>query len=460
MNARRLIQEVLTDDDARDVVDSADRAPDELVLARRLTLAESMLAAIPAFVYVFNLREGVYIRSNGDLRAFLGFTDAASAALTDSEFSAMIAHPEDSARYLDMLAEHRQILPGQRLTRRVRLRAGSGVYRWFQHTLVGLTFDDNGVVETLGTLDDVTDVVETTDRLHDSERRFRELFHRSPAGTVVIDDDGTILEANDAMALLVGIACEDLLGTSYDLLVHPEERHEVAKRRATMRGTDNAASQAHRRLLHSDGDVRWVQVLITRIRESDRWVTLLAFDDVTAERAAKEQLEHAALHDSLTGLPNRRLLQDRLGQAVARSARTGAMTAVLFLDLDRVKSINDTFGHAVGDAVLAHIAHRLETVVRAADTVSRVGGDEFVVVCDDIGGHEQVTALADRILRLIAEPLAVDDAVGTIRVTASIGIATTTGDATADELVRAADMAMYEAKGAGRDRMVLASPTA
>lgn len=414
-----------------------------------------MLAAIPDFVYVFNLRVGEYVHANGDLRDFLGFAGDQGAMLSESEFAAHVAHPEDAERYLAMLDEHRTLRPGGQIVREVRLRNGNGAYRWYRHTVVGLAFDDDGVVETLGTLNDITSVVTSAKRVRASERRFRQLFDRSPAGTVVIDDAGTILEANEAMASLTGVRVLDLVGAQYDTFVHPDERADVARRRRDMAGSETAASHVQRRLVHADGTVRWAQVLITRIEEDDRYVTLLAFDDVTAERAAMERLEHAALHDSLTGLPNRRLLADRLDQALHRARRQGCMAAVLFLDLDRVKLINDAMGHAVGDAVLTMVGQRLAHAVRDTDTVARVGGDEFVVVCEGVEDPDEVTALADRVLAVIAEPLCVGGQALTL--TASIGIATSRGDATTDELLGAADMAMYEAKSSGRARFALAA---
>jgi diguanylate cyclase (GGDEF)-like protein/PAS domain S-box-containing protein len=413
-----------------------------------------MLRAIPEHVYVFNLRTGRYVHCNADLREFLGYRFADVADLSDAEFARMVAHPDEVANCLEMLAEHRTLTPRDRLSRRVRLRTGSGDYGWFNHVVVGMSFDELGVIETLGTLSDITQVVEAAEQLQESERRFRELFHRSPAGTVVIDDAGIVLEANDAMGTLIGRTRENLLGLAYDSLVHPDERADVAARREVMASDGTVAAQVDRRLLHADGSIRWVQVQITRIRERDRAVTLLAFEDVTAARAAREQLKHAALHDSLTGLPNRRLLADRLERAVSRSRRTGCLTAVLFLDLDRVKSVNDSHGHAAGDALLCAIGERLLATVRETDTVARVGGDEFVIVCDAADSPDEVAALADRVLAAVAQPLMLGEAL--VEVTASIGIATSTGDAGSDELITAADRAMYEAKSSGRARTTLA----
>jgi diguanylate cyclase (GGDEF)-like protein/PAS domain S-box-containing protein len=458
VNDRLLDQESFTHDDPSDVTESSvARVPDDGDVARRLTLSDSMLRAIPEHVYVFNLRTGEYVHSNGDPRTFLGYAPAEVDHLTDAEFARFVAHPDDVGRYLEMLSEHRSLKPGDRLSRRVQLRHGTGDFRWYHHIVVGMSFDVDGVVETLGTLNDVTVIVEAAQQLQESERRFRELFHRSPAGTVVIDDDGAVLEANDAMGALVGIPRAELIGTRYDDLVHPEERADVEQRRRVMAADGTVAAQVQRRLLNVDGTIRWVQVQITRIREHDRFVTLLAFEDVTAARASREQLKHAALHDSLTGLPNRRLLADRLERAVVRSRRTGSLTAVLFLDLDRVKAVNDSHGHGAGDALLCAVGQRLTTTVRETDTVARVGGDEFVIVCDAVATPDEVTALADRVLAVVAAPITLGDAC--VNVTASIGIATTTGDATSDELIRAADLAMYEAKSAGRARAALASQT-
>jgi diguanylate cyclase (GGDEF)-like protein/PAS domain S-box-containing protein len=162
----------------------------------------------------------------------------------------------------------------------------------------------------------------------------------------------------------------------------------------------------------------------------------------------EERMRHDALHDPLTGLANRTLLYDRLAQALARSAREQQPTGVLFIDLDDFKAVNDRFGHAAGDAVLAELAVRLRAAVRPADTVARLGGDEFIVVCEDVD-RETATALGRRMDAAIRQPLTVD---GTEhRLTASIGIAL--GDDDAEALLARADAAVYRAKAAGRGRV-------
>jgi diguanylate cyclase (GGDEF)-like protein/PAS domain S-box-containing protein len=167
-----------------------------------------------------------------------------------------------------------------------------------------------------------------------------------------------------------------------------------------------------------------------------------------ARLRAEERMRHDALHDSLTGLANRVLLQDRLDHALARAVREDSTTAVLFLDLDNFKQVNDIYGHAAGDAVLAELGRRLRTTMRPADTVARIGGDEFVVVCEEVD-EEAARSLGERLRDAIAEPFAVDGRLHTL--TASIGVAL--GQRGGEALLARADAAVYRAKAAGGGRV-------
>ena len=424
--------------------------------ARRLVLSKALLDAIPDFVYVYNTRTKEYVHSNAELKTFLGYEREAVAHLSESEFAAAVSHPDEVEIHLENIRHQRRLQPGDSIIRRLRLRRADGKYRWFNHTVRGFSFDEEGPTELVGTLHDVTSMVETATRLQESERRFRQLFDRSPTGVAVIDDSGIISEANQALCELLGRTHQEVVGSSYDSFVHPEERADVRRRREAMKGSNEVVGGALRRFLHADGSVRHVRVPITRVAENGRFITIVSFDDVTAQLEAQRLLEHAAMHDSLTGLPNRRLLSDRLEQALARCRRAEHAVALLFLDLDRVKQVNDTLGHDVGDQLLMVMAQRLVAAVRAEDTAARIGGDEFVIVCETVRDADEVTALADRVLEAISQPVVWGEHVVTL--TASIGIATSfTGETAADEMLRAADMAMYEAKTAGRARFVLAA---
>ncbi|MGH8975418.1 MAG: diguanylate cyclase domain-containing protein, partial [Acidimicrobiia bacterium] len=171
--------------------------------------------------------------------------------------------------------------------------------------------------------------------------------------------------------------------------------------------------------------------------------------DLVEERT--EELRDAAVHDALTHLPNRKLLVDRLDLALARQLRTGRDVALLFLDLDRFKLLNDSRGHAIGDQVLVTVAERLRQVVRPSDTVARFGGDEFVIVCEDVDGVADATGLAERIARALDAPFSVDG--GEVFLSASLGISMAGAASSAEELLRDADAAMYRAKEQGRSRI-------
>lgn len=180
-------------------------------------------------------------------------------------------------------------------------------------------------------------------------------------------------------------------------------------------------------------------------------IVAAAFERDRADR----ELQHLAIHDQLTGLPNRALFTDRLERALTRRSRRGGRVGLLFADLDRFKQVNDSLGHAAGDRLLEAVANRMHSAVRAADTVARLSGDEFAVLCEDLAGVDDAVALAERLRRALAAPFALDG--HDVTVTASIGIAVAGDDDTPDSLLRHADQAMYEAKDSGRGRTVVFS---
>ncbi len=243
--------------------------------------------------------------------------------------------------------------------------------------------------------------------------------------------------------------------------VHPEDRPALEHGiQAHIRG-DTVHIEAEYRIRHIDGGWRWMLCRGLAERDRDGKAVRVAGSqgDITKRKTAELRLRHEALHDALTGLPNRVLFQDRLQQALRRSARQqDRSVAVLFVDLDRFKNVNDSLGHAVGDRLLQEVARRLARGVRSADSVARIGGDEFTVLLDSVGDPSEIDDVARRILEAVRQPIKVGGS--ELVVSASIGVASSASeDLRPEDLLRDADTAMYRAKSAGRDRTVAFEPT-
>jgi diguanylate cyclase (GGDEF)-like protein/PAS domain S-box-containing protein len=259
---------------------------------------------------------------------------------------------------------------------------------------------------------------------------------------------------SDELYRIFGLGPQAFHGTfeAYMAAVHPDDRSMVQATIERSLQTLEPFDFAHRCVL-PDGTMRWLQCR-GRVRAVDgRPVQMTgAAQDVTAHREAAEALSKLALHDPLTALPNRSLFMDRLGQALHRLDRRDRVLAVLFVDLDRFKAINDRYGHAAGDETLLAVGGRLREVLRPHDTVARLGGDEFVVLCEDLESDRAAVGVAERVLAALDRPIVSGD--HTVVTSASIGIALTRrSDTTPDALLRDADMAMYRAKETGRNRI-------
>jgi diguanylate cyclase (GGDEF)-like protein/PAS domain S-box-containing protein len=294
------------------------------------------------------------------------------------------------------------------------------------------------------------------------EARFRALVHHSSDVITLTDADLVIGYQTPSITRLLGYPAESLVGTSLAELTHPDDRlalHTAHDEAVTGRRADAVSSL---RLRHQDGSWRHVQSVHTNLlADADVGAVVVTTRDVTAQKRLEEQLQHNAFHDALTGLANRALFTDRLAHALDRTDRGAAPVAVLFVDLDDFKAVNDGSGHGAGDRLLTAVADRLRSTLRPGDTIARLGGDEFAVLLEDAADAEQAEAAAARLLAALAEPFPAPDG-GTadhVRISASIGIATgAAGRHEAAELLRHADVAMYAAKGAGKGRSAVFAP--
>jgi len=296
------------------------------------------------------------------------------------------------------------------------------------------------------------------DRLRASEQSFRLAFDGAGVGMTMIGllgpDQGRFLRVNPAMCRITGYTAPELTGRRFLDITHPDDAaaSEAAMERS-LAGED-AVYRTEKRYVRADGSPVWVWVNTSVVRDAsgEPLYAISQVEDISARKAAVQELTHRAFHDPLTGLPNRVLLRDRLSTAVERIRRTGRPGSVLFCDLDGFKRVNDELGHQAGDEVLVKVARRLAEVVRAGDTVARLGGDEFVILAEDVTPRE-VSALAERIRTAVAEPMSHSGR--EVFVTVSIGIAEITEAVTGpDQLLGQADAAMYQVKMAGRDGYV------
>jgi diguanylate cyclase (GGDEF)-like protein/PAS domain S-box-containing protein len=307
----------------------------------------------------------------------------------------------------------------------------------------------------VGILTDITKRKRAQEALRQSEERFRTIFENAGIGIVVIDADAQLVQTNSAVQTLLGYSARELTRLNYTSVTHPDDwKTEMPLFQQCLQGSTQGYA-LEKRFLRKDGRVIWGKLTISsiqEIQEADRQLQLVVgmVEDITERKRMEEQLLHDAFHESLTGLPNRALFMERLRQALARTTQDkNYLFAVLFLDLDRFKVVNDSLGHMVGDRLLVAIARRLEASLRSTDTVARLGGDEFAILLDEIERVNDAIAVAEHIQQALKLPFNLNGY--EVFTTTSIGIAlSATGYERPEDILRDADTAMYRAKEQGR----------
>ena len=309
---------------------------------------------------------------------------------------------------------------------------------------------------------DITDLAEL--RRVVAETRISAIVFESQQAMMITDAQQRILKVNSAFTRLTGYSAEDVAGQHVRLV--KSGRHDAAFF-AGMWDTLNRQGSWQGELWdrRKDGEIFPSLVTITEVKADGRGVThyVGTMIDITERKAIEAKIEHLAFYDSLTRLPNRRLLLDRLQRALLRGERSGRDGALMFIDLDEFKLLNDTLGHENGDRLLVQVAERLSACVREGDTVARLGGDEFVVLLENLSGNESEAASdAERVGEKMLAALNATFSIGEFEThsSASIGVALFNGHGdSADDLMRRADMAMYQAKAAGRNALRFFDPT-
>jgi diguanylate cyclase (GGDEF)-like protein/PAS domain S-box-containing protein len=407
-------------------------------------------------------------QSEGRFRALLSNSDDL-IVVTDAEGSLQYASPAFE-RQLGMRADqfygmpagtfvHRddlssaseefRLLHGdasQILRTRVRIHDGNGNWRHFEAAITN-RLEDPDVRGIVSNLHDVTDLLEANER-------FRSAFEDAPIGMALTTLTGVITRANRAFGSILGRSREEVVGRRIDEFTHFSDSEVLEADLRLMAEEVTNGYERETRFVRPDACEVWALTHVSCVRDSEAHPQYLIaqIQDVTEQRFMREHLAHAAIHDPLTGLPNRVLFMDRLEVALSRATRHGGNVAVAFLDLDRFKLVNDALGHAAGDDLLKAVAARLKELVRDEDTVARFGGDEFTVLWEDLRDKDEPLAIARRLLEELERPFHLAD--GPAFVSGSMGVAVR--NSTLDSsmsMLRDADTAMYLAKEAGRGRV-------
>ncbi len=364
-------------------------------------------------------------------------------------------HPEDLPRVVETFFEAVRDGRGEV---DFRFRHQDGSWRWLELTITNMLHDPD--IEGLVLAGrDVTERKQAEEALRANEERWRALLANSSDLITVLNDEGHVIYASPSIERLLGYTSEEIMAMSVFELVHGEDLERAGDTLLELIGSEGPSDPIEMRVRHVDGEYRHIEAVANNMLDDPNiGGIVINVRDVTERKRAEEAVARQATTDSLTGLPNRALLLDRVGAALNHSEQTGMLTAVLFLDIDHFKLVNDSLGHAVGDQVLVHVADRLQRFLREGDSAARLGGDEFALCCERVTSYNEAVDIADRLADALAEPFVLGDQ--DMSVTVSVGI-TCACDATRtpEDLLRDADVAMYRAKERGRARSEVFLPS-
>ncbi|MGB5438792.1 MAG: EAL domain-containing protein [Gammaproteobacteria bacterium] len=408
-----------------------------------------LMESLPAIIYRYSRHKGARYWSP-QVKSILGFSQS---ELVENPFLWHDSiHPDDLPMVDEAITAFQT---GKRIDMSYRIRDADGSWRWLHDRSIGqLDVDGSAVIE--GVAFDITAQKNAETALRESEQRYRGVVEDTPVLICRFLPDGEIIFVNEAYCCYFEKTAEELVGYNFLTLI-PEEDREIVMRNINELTVDSPTHSHDHRVVSPQGMTRWMHW--TNRALFDKQGKPMAYqaigDDITERKRTEELIEYQANFDALTDLPNRRLFLDRLIQSLARCRRHGHKGALLFLDLDQFKHINDSLGHSVGDALLQEVSSRLKKKLREEDTAARIGGDEFVVLIPELNDNsgkaiQQAQTVAEKIQTELSAIYNIRN--HELQMTVSIGITMfPVEDESADDIVRQADTAMYRAKEAGRN---------
>ncbi|RFU71483.1 EAL domain-containing protein [Peribacillus saganii] len=400
------------------------------------TMFQNLIEKAPVGIYI--LEGGSYSYVNAYYCSLFGYT---KEELTQGTVPLdKLIHPEDYPLVKRNIEKRQR---GENKEERYRLRKIAKCGRLIYTEIHTATTEINGKTVLFGSVVDITAQVITEQKLEESNEQYKSLFDSSPDSIYSFDHEGKFTNANPASEILTGYSNEEVIGMSFLPLIFPEDLPEAIKHfEDAKKGIPNSADLA---LIRKDGKKIHINATHFPMKVNGEIVgTYGMAKDITQKILYEQQMEELAFYDPLTKLPNRKLFEDRLGQMINFSREDRHPFAILFLDLNRFKFINDSLGHHIGDEFLKLVAERLQQTIRKTDTLSRLAGDEFTILIPETS-VEEVTKLAERIHQVLSEPFQASG--HSVTVSASIGIAFNKGiNDNVHELIRNADTAMYYSK--------------
>ena len=300
---------------------------------------------------------------------------------------------------------------------------------------------------------------ETNTRLKESENRFRSAFDFASIGMALISQQGRFIRVNQALCQILGYSEKELLTIDSKHVLHPDDLQANKKNIQDLQDGRIKYHQSVQRFFHKSGEIIWGSLNISIIHSnSDEPLYFIAqLQNITAEKNAEEQLRHLAYHDALTGLYNRNRLEEHMQELLLSSQRHAEGFALIFIDLDRFKNINDTLGHDAGDVMLQIVAQRLKNTVRSTDAIARIGGDEFIIIVNNINKVDKITNIVRKMLNSLLQPVMIKG--NEVYITMSIGVSVYPYDGEDIEtLIKNADLALYRAKELGRNNYQFCTP--